>query len=141
MKHRLTSLQEAELIEEIRAQERRTSAEIRICITEKIIFRHQRYAWKLFDKHQMHRTRNRNATLIVIMPRVKRIVAIGDKGINALVAPDFWNDLVASMIHEMHGDGLFSALMKGVRRLGDTLSLHWPAEAADENELPDDILK
>ena len=141
MKSLLTPEDEALLIAAIREQEARTSAEIRICITPKFILRHERYARQLFEKNGMTRTRHRNAALIVMMPFMRKIVIIGDSGLNAVVSPDFWKEAVGAMIRQMHDTGPLEALREGLRRLGDTLSTNWPREADDVNELSDEILK
>ncbi len=141
MKEFLTTEQEAALVEAIRKQELRTSAEIRVCVTYKLILRPERYAWCLFDEIGMRATERRNGALIVMMPRMRKVVMIGDSGINAVVAEDFWRKSVQAMIAEMHETGPLDALRAGLRRLGDTLSAHWPRQADDVNELPDEIIR
>lgn len=136
-----TTEEETALVDAIREQERRTSAEIRVCITDKLIWRHERFAWKVFEENGMRATKHRNAALIVMMPRVRRIVVIGDSGLNAVVSSEFWRDSVAAMIRRMHDDGPFEALREGLRCLGDPLAHHWPREDDDMNELPDEIIR
>jgi len=137
----LTDEEEALLVEEIRKEEARTSAEIRVCVTDKLIFRPQRFAWRLFDDIGMRNTRERNAVLIVMMPRVKKIVVIGDKAIHDLVGDAYWQNAVSAMVREMHASGPLNAIREGLRRLGDTLSSHWPRREDDINELPDEIVR
>ncbi|MES2920774.1 MAG: TPM domain-containing protein [Verrucomicrobiota bacterium] len=136
----LTEEEEALLVDAIRAEELRTSAEIRVCVTYKLIWRHERYAWNVFDRAGMRDTRQRNGVLIVMMPTVKKVVIIGDTGINAVVPEDFWKETVAAIIRELHESNALDALREGLRRLGDTLSIHWPREGDDVNELSDEIL-
>ena len=137
----LTSEDEAALVEAIRGQEARTSAEIRVCVTYKFIWRHERFAWRMFEKSGMRNTRHRNGALIVMMPMMKKVVILGDSGLNAVVASGYWNDAVRAMIRQMHEAGPLDALREGLRRLGDTLAAAWPREAGDLNELPDEILR
>ena len=141
MKSFLTPDEEASLVAAIREQEARTSAEIRVCVTHKFIWRHERYARRLFEKIGMRNTERRNGALIVMMPRMKKVVIIGDSGFDAVVPPNYWIDAVAAMVRQMHESGPLDALREGLRRLGDTLSSHWPRDADDANELPDEILK
>ena len=141
MKSFLTPDEEASLVAAIREQEARTSAEIRVCVTHKFIWRHERYAWRLFEKIGMRNTDRRNGALIVMMPRMKKVVIIGDSGFDAVVPTNYWIDAVAAMVRQMHEGGPLGALREGLRRLGDTLSSHWPRAADDANELPDEILK
>ena len=141
MKSFLTHEEEALLIEAIREQETRTSAEIRVCVTYKFIWWHERYAWRMFEEIGMRDTSRRNGALIVMMPRMKKVVMIGDSGVSAVVPEDFWRESVAAMIRHMHDAGPLDALREGLRLLGDTLSAHWPRDPEDMNELPDEILK
>ena len=136
----LTTEEEARLMDAIREVEAHTSAEIRICITHKRIWWQERYAWKLFDLAGMRKTRNRNATLIVMMPRVKKIVVIGDTGLNAVLAQGYWQETIEAMIHSMQSDGPLSALLTGLQRIGDTLAEHWPRELDNPNELEDELM-
>jgi uncharacterized membrane protein len=141
MEHFITNDEEELLIQAIRREEARTSAEIRVCVTDKLIFRPKRYAWRLFERIGMRNTTRRNAALIVMMPRVKQIVMIGDSGLNDVVSAEFWETSVEAMIKGMHEAGPLAALDEGLRRLGDTLAVHWPRTDDDVNELPDEILR
>ena len=129
------------LVEEIRKQEARTSAEIRVCVTDKLVFRPQRFAWRLFDDIGMRNTRERNAALIVMMARVKKIVVVGDKAVHDRGGNSYWEKTVTAMVREMHTSGPLGSIREGLRRLGDTLAAHWPSKGDDINELPDEILK
>ncbi len=129
------------LVDAIREQELRTSAEIRICLSYKLLWRHERYAWKVFDRAGMRNTRQRNGVLIVMMPVMKKVIIIGDTGIDSVVPSDFWKTTVAAMIHEIHETDALHSLREGLRRVGDVLSVHWPREDGDVNELPDEILR
>ncbi len=137
----LSDEDEASLVEAIRGQEMRTSAEIRVCVSYKLLWNHERYAWRKFEESGMRDTVQRNAVLIVMMPRTRKIVILGDTGVNAVVPPGYWQDVVAAMVRHMHDAGPLEALREGLRRVGDTLSARWPRAADDVNELPDEILK
>ena len=137
----LTDEEELLLVDAIRGQELRTSAEIRVCLTYKLLWRPERYAWTVFERAGMQATRQRNGVLIVMMPRMKKVIVIGDTGVDALVAQDFWKETVAAMIHEMHETDALTALREGLRRLGDALAPHWPRDPGDLNELADEILR
>lgn len=129
------------LVELIREQEARTSAEIRVCVTDKLVFRPQRFAWRLFDDIGMRETRERNAALIVMMPRVKKIVVIGDKALHETVGDSYWQSTVSAMVRKMHASGPLESIREGLQLLGDTLAAHWPRKDGDINELPDEIVR
>ena len=140
MKIELTENELELLSEAIRAQEARTCAEIRVCISRRFVWRPERYAWRLFDRMGMRNTRERNGALIVMMPRVRKVVILGDSGIDALVPPGYWEAAVALMIRHLKDGGLLIALQEGLHVLGDTLSAHWPRKSDDAQELTDEIL-
>lgn len=140
MKPILTDKEELLLVAAIREQEQRTSAEIRVCLTYKLVWRPERYAWKVFERACMHATCQRNGVIIVMMPRMKKVIVLGDTGVDALVPPDFWKETVDAMISELHQSDALTALREGLRRLGDTLARHWPRTPGDVNELPDELL-
>ena len=141
MEHFITDEEEARLVEAIRFEEKRTNAEIRVCVTDKLVFRPKRYAWRLFDRIGMRNTKNRNAALIVMMPRVKQIVMIGDTALDDKVPAEYWEEAVKAMVKRMHEAGPLASLTEGLSRLGETLSQHWPATDDDVNELPDEFLR
>lgn len=141
MDYFITDEEEVLLIAAIREQEARTSAQIRVCVTEKLVLFPRRYAWKVFEENGMRRTKNRNAVLIVMMPRVKQISVVGDSGFDAVVPDGFWDDAVTAMVKGMHDHGPLASLLEGLERLGEALAGHWPRGEDDENELPDDILR
>lgn len=141
MEHFITDEEELQLIQAIREQEARTSAEIRVCVTDRLVFRPKRYAWRVFERNGMRNTVNRNAALIVMMPRVKQIVIVGDTGLDGVVPDGYWEDAVAKMVKGMHDDGPLASLQAGLRELGDVLSRHWPRKEGDLNELPDELLR
>jgi uncharacterized membrane protein len=140
MKPILTPEQEVLLVAAIREQELRTSAEIRVCISDKWVLRPDRYGWRLFDRTGMRQTRQRNGLLIVLMPRHKRVMVLGDCGIHAVVPAGFWSNAVTAMIDQMHQTSALEALLAGLRLAGDELARHWPRGDNDENELPDGII-
>jgi uncharacterized membrane protein len=141
MEHFITDEEELLLVQAIREQEARTSAEIRVCVTDRVVFRPKRYAWRVFERNGMRNTANRNAALIVMMPRVKQIVIIGDEGLDAVVPVEYWDQAVAAMVKGMHEHGPLASLREGLRGLGDVLSKHWPRGEGDQNELPDELLR
>ena len=140
MKPVLTKEEHDLLVGAIREQEARTSAEIRVCVTHKFIWRPERYAWRVFDQTGMRGTRLRNGALIVMMPRIKKVVILGDCGLHAVVPDGYWDEAVAAMIRRLRQAGPLAALREGLRGLGDTLAAHWPRQAGDVNELADEIL-
>ncbi len=76
-----------------------------------------------------------------MMPRMRKVVVIGDKGFDDVVTPAFWRGAVDAMVRKLPSENPLEALRVGLGILGDELSRHWPREEGDINELPDDIIR
>jgi len=141
MKPFLTPAEEESLVAAIREQEARASGDIRVCLSNKFVWRHERLAWKMFDQLGMRNTRHRNAALIVMLPLRRRFMVLGDSGLCAVVSPGYWEEIAAVMSQHMRNGRRLDALREGIRRLGDTMAAHWPRQEDDRNDLPDEILQ
>jgi uncharacterized membrane protein len=64
---------------------------------------------------------------------------LGDKGINEKVPGDFWNS-TKDLLRQHFAKGEFmEGLVHGIAEAGIQLKTHFPYNADDINELPDDI--
>ena len=136
----LTIEEEQALVEVIRSAEENTSGEIRVCLTtNRLIFRPEKHAWKVFRRLHMEATRERNAALIVMFPRLRRFVVLGDAGFSDRVHPEYWAEIATSMSGHLRNGRAFEALRDGILTLGKTMALHWPATGSNPNELDNAI--
>ncbi|MFS8615610.1 MAG: TPM domain-containing protein [Solitalea sp.] len=124
----------------IQQAENNTSGEIRVCAekhcTEEIL---DRAAW-YFDQLDMQKTAARNGVLIYIAIEDRQFAIIGDAGINAIVGDRFWNETRDTMISFFKRGELTEGLVAGIEKAGQALAAHFPRQADDRNELPDDIV-
>lgn len=124
----------------IEQAEKETSGEIRVCAEEhcpeEIL---DRAAW-YFDKLEMQKTAARNGVLIYIAMADRQLAIIGDAGINAVVGNAFWNETRDTMINLFKQGQLAEGLIAGIGKAGNALQKHFPRDARDLNELPDDIV-
>lgn len=91
----------------------------------------QREAQAAFLAEEIFKTRERTGILLFLSLFEKRVVALGDAGINAKVAPQEWEEVVQTIVSGMHrgqpAEGLLSAIQQcgallqkqGVLRRGD----------------------
>jgi uncharacterized membrane protein len=124
----------------IRAAEQRTSGEIRVAIA---------HAWhwgdvgkaaaRAFRRLRVSETRARNGVLIFLAPSRRRLCVIGDTGVHAKVAPDFWAKVVDTMTADLRGGDLTAGVVAAVELLGNTLAAVFPPRAGDVNELTDSV--
>jgi uncharacterized membrane protein len=131
--------QQEQMLEAIREAERESSGEIRIhietsCKEETL----DRAAW-IFSKIGMDRTAERNGVLFYLAITEKKFAVIGDRGINSVVHPGFWDEVI-SLLKIHFSEGRFTdGLREGILLAGRQMKEHFPGKSDDVNELPDSI--
>jgi uncharacterized membrane protein len=124
----------------IRAAEQRTSGEIRVAIARSWFWGDARAsAERAFRRNGVSATRARNGVLIFVAPRRRKVAVIGDVGIHAKVAPDFWAAVVQRMTADFQRGDRTAGLIAAVELLGSALAKAFPAGAGDANELTDSV--
>lgn len=94
-------------------------------------------AW--FEKLEMHKTDQRNGVLFYLAVRDKKFAILGDGGINAVTAEDFWDNIKEEML-VLFKEGRFAeGLVKGISMAGEQMKTHFPYQSDDVNELSDEI--
>jgi uncharacterized membrane protein YgcG len=119
--------------------ERETSGEIRVHIEKRIsgdVL--DRAAW-IFKKLGMHNTVERNGVLFYLAVKNRNFAIIGDTGINAKVPESFWDKIKDIMEADFRESKFTDGLAKGILMAGDQLKEHFPHQAGDVNELPDEV--
>ena len=137
----LTLEDEKDVINAIQTAERHTSGEIRVHIEQGSKTDALDRAKEIFHLLKMDNTKLQNGVLIYLDVKHKRFSICGDKGINNVVAPDFWNS--TKNIMEMHfKQGKFKeGLVEGILLAGEQLKKYFPWQEDDRNELTDTISK
>lgn len=121
----------------IKRFETRTSGEIVVSFHTTSAGQPYKTARRIFAKHNLHRTQERNATLIVLYPREKKFAVVGDEGIHAKVPENFWDDVVEKMSHHFQAGEMADGIVKGINLLGEKLAEFFPWRETDENEISD----
>jgi len=93
----------------------------------------------LFKKLDMHKTDLRNGVLFYLAVNNRKFAVIGDKGINALVPENFWDDIKLCLLNHFREDHFTEGLMEGIGMVGQKLKEHFPYKTDDINELPDEV--
>ncbi|GAA0871405.1 TPM domain-containing protein [Gangjinia marincola] len=138
----LTQAEEQEIIEAIRLAEKNTSGEIRVHLEHS----HkttplERRALEVFHLLKMDNTALKNGVLIYVAVDDRDFIIYGDKGIHAKVGQGFW-DSTRDTIQDHFKKGKFKqGLVAGVLEAGKALSIYFPWQQGDINELPDEISK
>ncbi|HEY6152374.1 MAG TPA: TPM domain-containing protein [Candidatus Udaeobacter sp.] len=138
----LSKLEHDRIIQAIREAEAKTSGEIRVLIQRgKLNSDSFVAARKKFHRLGMHKTRERNAVLIFVAPRVHKFAVVGDKAIHEKCGDEFWQGVVDGMRTHFQNENFSDALVQGVKEIGTVLARHFPKTSEDTNELSDDVIE
>ncbi len=131
--------EEGRIIQTIKEAERQTSGEIRVHLEKDYEGSILGAASRTFFSLNMDRTKDRNGVLIFIVPMRKDFAIFGDKGINAAVPSDFWEE-TKNVMQQHFRQGMFAeGVCQGVKMAGEKLRTYFPWTSGDKNELPDEI--
>jgi len=138
----LTKLEHDRIVAAIREAESKTSGEIRVVIQRgKLKSDPLVAAQKKFHRLGMHKTRERNAVLIFVAPRVHKFAVVGDNAIHERCGDEFWQRVVETMRVHFRNEKFNDALIDAVNEVGKVLAAHFPRTSASANELPDDVIE
>ena len=77
-------------------------------------------AQRKFHRLEMHKTRERNAVLIFVAPRVHKFAVVGDKAIHEKCGNQFWQRVVEKMRTHFLNENFSDALGEAVNEIGRT---------------------
>ena len=138
----LSKLEHDRIIQAIHEAESKTSGEIRVLIQRgKLKSDPLVAAQRKFHRLGMHKTRERNAVLILVAPRVHKFAVVGDNGIHQKCGDEFWQRVVERMRTHFQNEKFSDALVEAVKEIGMVLASHFPKTSRDTNELPNDIIQ
>lgn len=138
----LSKLEHDRIIQSIREAESKTSGEIRVLIQRgKLNSDPFVEAQRKFHRLGMHKTREHNAVLIFVAPRVHKFAVIGDEAIHQKCGDEFWQRIVEKMRKHFQNEKFSDALVEALQEIGAVLARHFPKTSKDTNELPDDVIE
>ena len=138
----LSKLEHDRIIQAIGDAESKTSGEIRVLVQRgKLKSDPLETAQRRFQRLGMHKTRERNAVLIFIAPRVHKLAVVGDNAIHEKCGDEFWQRVVEKMRTHFQNEQFSDALLEAVKEIGSVLARHFPRAVRDTNELPDDVIE
>jgi uncharacterized membrane protein len=138
----IRQLEHDRIVSAIKAAESKTSGQIRIFLQrgkfeENVLERAQ----KKFVQLGMQKTRERNAILILVAPRVQKFAVVGDEGVHQKCGERFWQKLVEKMRGHFLREEFTDALVEGIESAGQLLARYFPKTGDSTNELPDEIVE
>jgi len=138
----LSKVEHDRIVAAIRDAEAKTSGEIRVFVQRGKLNAHPLVAGqKKFHRLRMHTTRERNAVLIFVAPRVHKFAVIGDRAIHEKCGDEFWQRIVEGMRRHFQNERFSDAMVEAVNEIGNVLARDFPKTPEDINELPDDVIE
>jgi uncharacterized membrane protein len=137
----LTKEEESAIVEAIRVAEKNTSGEIRVHIEATTSLDAYDRAMEVFHELNMDATELQNGVLVYLAVNDKTFVICGDKGINDVVAPDFWDCTRDAMVSQFKLGNYKQGLIDGILNAGEQLKKYFPWQEGDTNELSNEISK
>lgn len=137
----LSKEEEQEIVQAIVEAEKNTSGEVRVHIEKQSNITPLERAQEVFFELKMEATKDRNGVLFYVSVTDKKFAIIGDKGINDLVAPDFWNATKEIVLNHFKQGAFKQGLVEGILSAGNQLKAYFPYQSNDENELSNEISK
>lgn len=132
---------EKAIIESIRRAEENTSGEIRVHLEATTKMVHFDRATQLFHLLHMDNTKYGNGVLIYVAVEDKKLVILGDEGINKVVPSHFWEQTKDVITASFKTGAIRNGLVEGIQLAGRQLKEYFPYQTGDINELPNDISK
>jgi uncharacterized membrane protein len=138
----LGKLEHDRIVHAIREAESNTSGEIRVFI-QRGKLKNDPFvaAQRKFNRLGMHKTRERNAVLIFVAPRVHKFAVVGDDAIHEKCGDEFWQRVVERMRTHFQNEKFSDALVEAIHEIGDVLASDFPKTRKDTNELTDDVIE
>jgi len=134
-----TKEQKEEITTAIKEAELNTSGEIRVHIENSFKGDVMDRAADLFKTLKMHKTELRNGVLFYLAIKNRKFAILGDGGINAKVAENFWDNIKDRMLEKFKDEKFSEGLAEGIKMTGEQLKTHFPYQSDDVNELSDEI--
>lgn len=133
--------QEKRILESIAQLERNSTGELRIFVEDKCNGNVHSRVMEIFANHGMQNTANRNAVLIYIAVRSRRVYIWGDEGIHAKAGQSLWDQILIDLVADFK-DGMYeTGVIRAIDAIGVKLAEYFPPDGSEgNNELPDDII-
>jgi uncharacterized membrane protein len=135
----LTTIEQA-----IKAGEATHSGQVRFVVEGaldgKPLFRDQparERALDLFSQLRIWDTAHNNGVLIYLLLADRQVEIIADRGIDARVGRDGWEQICKAMESDFKAGNFAGGVVRGIEAVSKQLAAHFPKHGGGKNELPD----
>ncbi len=98
------------------------------------------HAIEAFHKYGLANTKDKTGVLIFLSVKEQRIEILADEGINAKVEQKTWDQLIKKLIMSIRLGETCKGICEVVEQVGEILTLYFPIQADDKNELPNEVI-
>lgn len=143
--HQILSDVELEKIsEEIKAQETKTSGELKVSIKKGRNFFEKKkpireLAIREFHRLGMMNTRDRSGILFFLLLKDREFYILPDEGITNKLPQNFWDELAKSTEEFFRNKNFYDGIVYVIRKCGQVLSEHFPRKPDDVDELSNKV--
>lgn len=100
---------------------------------------HSRAIIELEDVRLRH-TERRTGVLLMVSWFERKVVVIGDEAISKKIKPEEWQSMVEDFAADLKAGQLAQGFTKSIRRTGEILRQHFPAEGHNADEIRNDLV-
>lgn len=135
----LSKEQEAAVVRAIKEAELQTSGEIRVHLENHCGDDTLKHARMIFYEMGMQETEEETGVLLYIAVKDHKIAIIGDRGINAKVSENFWENIISELENHFKSEKYAEGICHALQTIGTQLAEHFPFKEDDIDELPNEI--
>jgi putative membrane protein len=99
-----------------------------------------RRAMEQFLAQNLHTTSGRTGVLLFVSVAERYVEVIADEGVHAKVPDSEWRDIVDELTASIGRGEAAKGLVSAVRRIGDHLAAHFPADKDHTHALPNHLI-
>ena len=140
----LNHLDHDKIVKAIQEAEKKTTGEIRVRISGRKILLwsdEMQVARRAFQTMGMTRTPDRNGVLVMVFPKRRRLVILGDKAVHEKAGQKFWEDMIEKAAHEFKEKKYTQGIIQTVDRIGKILAQYFPKTKSDRDSLPNKVIE
>ncbi len=97
-------------------------------------------AFQEFYANGLHKTEAATGVLLFVSLLEHRVIILADEGINAKVDDDFWAGTDDAILDGIRTGSLRDGLVAAIHHVGERLSISFPWQEGDRNEIPDRVI-
>lgn len=146
LKKYLSAEELKKISETIARVETTTSGEVRVSIRHKREWGEGKLSLhdltlREFHRLGMQKTKDRTGVLLLLLLSERKFEIIADEGIHKKVEEGTWDRIAASMASHFKQGNFTQGICDAVDAVGNELGKHFPREAGDRDELPNDVIE